>query len=340
MARDFDKIRRVLGDGTTVALAGSASSMTGLLLHRLVGDPRVRTVVLVDRDPVPGMDPSVRYYSVDLSQPGSEERIAEILSREEVGVVVHLGLSTELSRTPDLDHEMDTQGTMHLMSSCTMVPVRKIVLASTTMLYGAHPDNSPWLAEDHELRADRTFPFFGDKIEAERQFVEFAHRHDDRVVTILRVGLVLGPNTKNVFSHYLARRIVPVLAGFDPPMQLVHEVDAVRAFLMVITDDHPGVFNIVADAVVPLATAIRIVGHAPLPVVEPLASPVLGALWSFGVAGLPGPFIPYLKYPFLASGERAASRFGFTASFPPVEVLGDFARAQKRRRIEAGMEEA
>jgi hypothetical protein len=90
----------------------------------------------------------------------------------------------------------------------------------------------------------------------------------------------------------------------------------------------------VSDSVLPLATAIRILGHAPVPVAEPIAGPVLEALWGFRLAGLPSEFLPYLKYPFLASGEKAAAAFGFTASFPPVEVIGDFGRALTRKRLQ------
>jgi len=325
-----------LKDGVVVALTGAGNSLSGLLVHRLLGDERFRAVVLIDQEG--GMEPGVRHYPVDVSQPGSEERIGEILESEGVDIFVHLGLSSRLSRTPNLTHEMETQGSMHVLNACSVCPVRKLVLASTTMLYGAFGDNSPWMGEESRLRADRGFQFFGDKIEVEGLFGEFSERNPERIVTVLRLGPVLGPNTHNVFTSYVGRRIVPMLAGFDPPVQLLHEVDAVRAFMMVLAEDHPGVFNIVGNSVVPLATAIRILGHAPVPVAEPIASPVLGALWSFRLAGLPSAFLPYLKYPFLASGEKAESEFGFQASFPAVEVIGDFGRALTRKRLERKVE--
>jgi UDP-glucose 4-epimerase len=229
---------------------------------------------------------------------------------------------------------MEIQSTINVLSACSGLEVRKVVLMSSTMCYGALADNSPWLGEDDELRADRWVQFFGDKIEAEGLLGEFSERNPERIVSVLRVGPMLGPNTSNVLTSYVGNRIVPMLAGFDPPVQIVHEVDVVRAFMMVIAEDHPGTFNIVGEAVVPLATAVRILGHAPVPVVEPVAGPVLSALWGFRLGGLHPAFIPYLKYPFLASGERAAEAFGFTASFPPVEVLGDYGRALTRRRLE------
>jgi UDP-glucose 4-epimerase len=316
-----------------VALTGAGNSLTGLLIHRLVSDPQFGSVVLIDPDPPAGQDSGVRHYPVDISRPGSDEQIAEILDAEDVTTFVHLALSTRLSRTPNLAHEIESQGTLHVLSACSTYGVDKLVMMSTTLLYGAKPDNSPWLTEGHELRADRSFNFFGDKIDAETQVREFADR-SSAVVTVLRVCPVLGPNTENLFTRYLSTSIVPVLAGFDPPMQLIHEVDVVRAFLMVLVEDHPGTYNIVSDGVVPLATAIRIIGQAPLPVAEPLMGPVLDGLWMFRLAGLPSALRPYLKYPFLASGELAVQQFGFTTSYPPVEVLGDFARALTRRRLQ------
>lgn len=330
-----------MGDGekTTVALTGSTNSVTGLLVHRLVGDPRFESVVLIDPDPPAGQDKGVRHYPVDISRPGADEQIAEILEAEDVGTFVHLALTTSLSRTPSLTHEMESQGTMHVLSGCSLHPVDKLVMMSTTMLYGALPDNSPWLSEDSKLRADPSFQFFADKMDAERLVLDFAEKNTDTAVTVLRVCPVLGPNTDNMFTRYLATSIVPVLAGFDPPAQFVHEVDVVRAFVIVLSENHPGVFNIVGDGVVPLSTAIRIVGQAPLGIPEPVVSTVLDGLWMFRLAGLPAPLVPYLKYPFLASGEKASKEFGFATSYPPVEVLGDFARAMTRRRIERGAAE-
>lgn len=314
----------------SVALTGVTNSMTRLLVHRLGGDSRFR-VVVIDQEGDLG---EVRHYPVDVSRPGAEERIGEILESEGIDVFVHLGLSTELSRTPNLTHEIETQGSMHVLSACSGYPVRKLVLMSTTMLYGARADNSAWLGEESRLRAERGFQFFGDKIEVEGLFGQFGEKNPERIVTVLRLGPVLGPNTVNVYTRFLGSRVVPLLAGYDPPVQLLHEVDAVRAFEMVIGEDHPGVFNVVGDSVVPLATAVRILGHAPVPVVEPLAGTVLGALWSFRVGGVPAELVPYLKYPFLASGEKAAAAFGFTASYPPVEIISDFGRAMKKRRLE------
>jgi UDP-glucose 4-epimerase len=325
----------------TVALTGTSGSLMGLLVHRLLADSRVRCVVVIDPDSPAGLESGVRHYAVDVSQPGSEERVAEILDAEHVDTFVHLLLSNVVSRQPGLAHEIVTQGTLHALSACGQRSVRKLVLASTTMLYGAHPDNSPWLTEEHPLRADRTFQFLADRIEVEEAFSSFASRFPDRIVTILRIAPVLGPNTDSLHARYLSTPVVPVVAGFDPAVQFIHEVDAVRAFLMTIAEDHPGVFNIVSDAVVPLATAIRILGRAPVPVPEPLMPPVLDAMWTFRLAAMPAELVPYLKYPVLASGEKAAAAFAYSTSYPPVEVLGDLARALARRRLEraAGRQE-
>ena len=47
--------------------------------------------------------------------------------------------------------------------------VRKLVLWSQTLLYGAHPTNPNFLTEKHPLRAPRGEPFFADKIDAEAE---------------------------------------------------------------------------------------------------------------------------------------------------------------------------
>ena len=72
--------------------------------------------------------------------------------------------------------------------------VHKVVLWSQTFLYGAHPTNPNFLSESHPLRFDRGDTFFGDKLEAEADALDFGKRGRGRIVTILRTAPIVGPS--------------------------------------------------------------------------------------------------------------------------------------------------
>ena len=65
---------------------------------------------------------------------------------------------------------------------------------------------------------------------------------------------ILGPSIHNIATHYLSSKVCFTPLGFDPLVQLVHEDDVIRAFQIVIEQDHSGIFNIVGEGVLPLLT--------------------------------------------------------------------------------------
>src|SRR5439155_5439821 len=138
-------------------------------------------------------------------------------------------------------------------------------------------------------------PSSADKIPAEREANEFAAKAKATVVTILRTPPILGPTADNYVTPYLTQRVVPTLLGFDPLWQFVHEVDAIAAFKLAIVRDYPGVFNVVGEGVLPLSTAITLVGKPRVPMLHTVARPVIAALWAAQMSYAPPSFLPYLR---------------------------------------------
>src|SRR5262249_31883697 len=167
--------------------------------------------------------------------------------------------------------ELESVGTMHVLNAARQASLRKFILWSQTILYGAHPTNPNFLSERHPLRANEDEPFFADKIAAEREVFAYAAKAKGTIVTILRTAPIVGPTVHNYITRYLAERVIITLLGFDPLWQFVHEVDAIAAFKLAIDRDLPGVFNIVGEGVLPISTVIKIAGRIALPIFHPVA---------------------------------------------------------------------
>src|SRR5262249_13949081 len=170
--------------------------------------------------------PKTRMYEVDLTAPSSKERVAEILAADKVDTLVHLAFLSSPTAAVAWAHELESVGTMHLLNAARQVSLRKLVLWSQTILYGAHPTNPNFLTERHLLRADPEEPFFADKMAAEREVNAFGAKSKGSIVTVLRTAPIVGPTVRNYVTRYLAGRIALTLLGFDPLSQFVHEVDA------------------------------------------------------------------------------------------------------------------
>jgi UDP-glucose 4-epimerase len=319
--------------GRVVALTGATSFLGRNLIGVLEEDPRIARVIAIDVKAPDTGGKKTRTYQVDLTAPASEERVAEILSADRVDTLVHLAFLSSPSHASAWAHELESVGTMHLLNACRQVSLRKLVMWSQTILYGAHPTNPNFLTERHPLRADAEESFFADKMAAEREANAFGQKSRGTVVTILRTAPIVGPTVHNYVTRYLAQRVVLTLLGFDPLWQFVHEVDAIAAFKLAVDRDHPGTFNIVGDGVLPLSTIIRLAGRVAVPVFHPLAEPMVAGLWGAQLAGAPPGFLRYLRYLSVADGEKAARVMGFRPAYTTREALLDYISAQRLRDV-------
>lgn len=315
----------------TVALTGANGFLGRNFVGLLEDDERIGRIVALDVAQPPTAGKKTRFYKVDLTQPTVDARLAEILAAESVDTFLHLAFLSSPSYASAWAHELESVGTMHVLNACRERPVHKFVLWSQTLLYGAHPSNPNFLSESHPLRATRESRYLADKIEAEHVVQRFAAQMPQTVVTVLRMAPILGPTAKNYLTRYLGRTLVPTLLGFDPLMQFLHEVDALTALKLATMRDAPGVFNIVADGVLPLSTVIKLAGRTNWPVLAPLASPAAKLLWAAQLSEAPASWLQYLRWICVADGEHAQRVLKFQPGFTTREAVLDYAGAQRLR---------
>lgn len=331
MAETRDDSLSVGEPARAIAVTGAASFLGRNLVGLLEEDARVRRIVSVDIEAPRTAGQKTRIYDVDLTHPSAEDRVGEIFAAERVDTVVHLAFLASPTHAVAWAHELESVGTMHVLNASRRVNVRKIVMRSHALLYGAYPTNPNFLTENHPLRARLNEPFLSDKIDAERDVLKYANEGTGRIVTVLRTAHVLGPTVQSYLTRYLSRRVVPVILGFDPLWQLLHEADAVAAFKLAVDRDAPGVFNVVGDGVLPLSTLIKLAGRIALPVPRAVAVPLVSALWLGQLAESPATLLDYLQYLCVADGERAKRLLGFSPAYTTREALLDFASAQHLR---------
>src|SRR5262249_59950932 len=157
------------------------------------------------------------------------------------------------------------------LNACAGVEPKRLILISTTVVYGAHPKNPNFLTEDAELRGHRDSRFVNDKVRAERQVQRFAKEHQNVEVCVLRFAPILGPTMSNMYTRFFSRPVAPVMMGHDPLMQFVHEQDAAWAFKQAVDSNATGPFNIVGKGVLPYTTVLALPGRGPVPMPQPRA---------------------------------------------------------------------
>ncbi len=316
-----------------VAVTGAATFLGENLIGFLEEEESVERIIGIDTSLAKTAQQKTRSYQVDLTQSAAEDHLGEVLATEAVDTVVHLSFLPSPTHASAYCHEFESVGTMRVLNACRRSHVNKFVMWSQSVLYGARPDNPNFLGEQHPLRA-RNVPFFRDKIEAEVEALRFGAPGRGRIVTILRTSPIVGPSVDNYLTRYLSHRVVPTVLGFDPLWQFLHEADAVRAFRLAVVRDFAGVFNVAAEGVLPLGTAVRLAGRSPLPLPRRMANALVGALWLAQVAEAPAAFIDYLQYLCVVDGAEFERASGFRALYTSREALIEYAAAQHLRDVQ------
>lgn len=316
-----------------VAVTGSAGFLGSHLVGLLEDASRVSSIISLDRSAPTTAGNKTRHFSVDLTRNNVEDEIAELLASQNVDTVVHLAFHDRPSHRPDESHYLESIGTMRVLNACRRTQVLKFVLWSQTFLYGASPKNPCFLDERKPLCADPSEAYFRDKMQAERDALEFGQPGRGRLVTILRTAPIVGPHIDNYAARYFRQSLVPTVLGFDPLFQFLHEADAVAAFKRAVDHDAPGIFNIAGDGVIPLSKAIRLVGRQKLPLTRPLARLTLGALWAARRGAIPPSFLDYVQYSCVGDTERSRLLLGFVPLHTSREAIAEFGSAQNLRDV-------
>ncbi|HEV7500117.1 MAG TPA: NAD-dependent epimerase/dehydratase family protein, partial [Vicinamibacteria bacterium] len=206
-----------------------------------------------------------------------------------------------------------------------------VVLRSFTAVYGARGHNPNFLTEDHPLQPNPSLSWVRDKLEAEQHAVAFARRYPEMSVTRLRFAPLLGPGVHTFYTRVFDHRVVPILMGYDPLVQLLHPEDAVTAFLAAIDAGPGGAYNVVPSRPLPLLTAYHLAAKVPVSVPHPIAYAGADLLWAAGLGVAPGAFVDYARYSFVVDGDKARRELGFTARHSSRDALNAYLRYRHPR---------
>lgn len=298
-----------------VALTGGRTFFGDRLIRALEADPDCEHIVVCDiRPPLSGQS-KTRFVRVDLTDPSSDEQLAAALIREGVDVLVHTALLAYPSHAGSWAHELEAIGSLYVMNAAAEAhahgTLRKFVLTSTTAVYGAHASNPAFLSEDHRLNGIKSSRWVMDKVAVELELGRLRKDAPGLVATSLRFGMTVGPTIRNFYTKLLARQVVPTVMGYDPLVQFLHEDDAVEALCRAVQHDHPGVYNIVGSETLYYSDALRLGGKLTVPVPHLLGYPVASLLFELQLSVVPGTFLNFFRYAWVADGARARDVMGF-----------------------------
>jgi UDP-glucose 4-epimerase len=250
----------------------------------------------------------------------NKTRIEDVFRRHPPTHVIHLGRVGNLKQTVEKRFDLNVLGSRKVMDLSLRYGAKRVVVLSTFHIYGAHPNNHTPIYEDDPLRAGADFPQIADAIQLDNQALAWMYQHPEVKVVILRPTNVVGPNIQNAMSSFLRSKRIPVMIGFDPMVQFIHEADLVSAILTSLELDHLGVFNLASLGTIPWTRAIGVVGKKKLLVPSTLA---INYLRMAGLVSdsLPPYMVNFLKYPCVIADGAFRKTFGWEPQISQEEAL-------------------
>jgi len=228
----------------TYCVTGISGYIGKLLVQRLTRDLKNK-VIGIDLKMPNGLE-NVQFYQDDIRNPD----IVDIFKNENVDVVVHLAFYTHPEGDAKLAKSVNIDGTKNILEAAGSAPVKRFVLSSSSAAYGSHPDNPIPMVESQLLRPNSYFYYSAHKATQEKLAQTFKNEHPDIQLIILRPCALIGPHINNLTGDSLRQKVLIYIKNKKPPMQLIYEDDAVKAFYLASTHETEGVFNIASGGTI------------------------------------------------------------------------------------------
>jgi UDP-glucose 4-epimerase len=298
-----------------VLVTGLSTYWGGRLAEALESHEHVEAIIGVDSE-----DPTRELQRTEFVRVGNQHALIQrIVHAAEIDTVLDTRLVVNsTTTTPRLAHENNVIGTMNILAACTGrdSPVRKFVFKSSAHYYGCEQDDPAFFTEDMRRPHPPRTPLERDIVEAETAVAEFADRRPETSVTVLRFANVLGPHLRTPHTRMLSLPAVPMVLGFDPRYQFVHEDDVVHALEHASFTDLPGTYNVAGDGVLALSEVIGLLGKLPLPILPPWGTGlVAGPLRRLGFR-IPDEMLNQLRFGRGLDNRKlkaAGFRYGYTS---------------------------
>jgi len=319
------------GPGTLskrILVTGLSTYWGGRLAQALEQDPEIETVIGVDRRP-----PKVELERTEwVEVADSHSLIRRIVQGAEIDTVVDTRLVVDsVVTSARRAHENNVIGTMNLLAACSGPDscVKKVVFKSSAHYYGCEQDDPAYFTEEmRRPHAPRT-ALERDIVEAEAQVEEFAVKHPDITVTVLRFANGLGPNLTTSHMRYLALPVVPTILGFDPRYQFIHSDDMAGVLEHAVRNELGGIYNAAADGVLALTEVTDLLGKQWAPLLPPWGTGLAAAgLRRAGVA-IPPEMLQQLRFG-RAIDNRKLKATGYRYAFTTRETVS---RLREHQRI-------
>ena len=305
-----------------IAITGISGYVGTKLLQHLNGFDAVQKIIGIDT-----REPRIKSTKLEFYQRDIREPLGDLFAENKVDTAIHLAFILRPTRQKALARQVDIEGTKNLIAACRQADVKHLLYLSSHTVYGAHKDNPIPLTEDSPLRPVTDFQYSRDKVETERIIRDFKTSNQNVSVTILRSCPVIGPGAVGSATTIMFQPFMMIgVAGYDPPMQFVHEDDLTNILGAFVTSPKEGIFNLAGDGVIKYSEVARLLRKRLLKLPRKLLKLLIASSWATHLqSASPASGLEFIKYPPVVSTDKLKRELDFTIKYSSEEALASLA---------------
>ena len=320
-----------------VLITGLSTYWGGRLAQALEQDDEIEAIIGVD-----SRDPTLELERTEFVRVGTQHGLLRrIVEAAEIDTVVDSRLIPDSIVLPAREaHENNVIGTMNILAACggEGSTVRKFVFKSSAHYYGSEQDDPAFFTEAMGRPHPPRTRIERDIVEAEATVADFAEKNPEVSVTILRYANVLGPDVRTSHTKLLQLPLVPMILGFDPRYQFVHEDDVVSALEHVVANDIRGIFNVAGDGVLSFTEVVGLLGKTYAPVLPPWGTSIAAAGLRRTGLNIPPEMLQQLRFG-RGLDNRKLKATGFQYRYTTRETVQKLAEHMRLHPVLRGLQE-
>lgn len=281
----------------SIAVTGASGAVGSRVVERLSTGSAVDRIVALDwAAPVAATADLVETHRLDLLTDPLEPVL------QGCDTIIHL--AEDGGRRADA--EVATRLLDRVLAAAEAVGCRHLVLLSSALVYGAHPDNPVPLTEDHPIRPIGELAHAVIKADLERRAERWADATGS-AVAVLRPTATLSEGDSSWIGAALRAAAAVRPEQVDPPVQFLHHDDLADALVLAAARRLVSAYNVAPDGWIGAELFRSLRGEADVRLPLKLSYWRLRAAKALADRALLEGLEPYVRWPWVVSNDKLRS---------------------------------
>lgn len=192
-----------------------------------------------------------------------------------------------------------------LMDEVRRVGAQRVVMLSSSLVYGPHPNSRIPLTEDEVVRPEASFVFARQLAAVEHVLDRWRRGSPERSVAVLRPTVTMGLGASSSLARALAAGSGRRLGDEEPSAQFLHIDDLASAVEAVVVSECDGVVNVAPDGWIPGDRVRALLGRRwSIPVPQWVREQLWALQWRFQRGPIPPGLGPYTSASWVVANDR------------------------------------